>query len=237
MPLGGEEITGGDSRHVADKVKNMITRTTAQSKIKYQAAFEIEDRANYFLTSNHEDSLHLKPGERRFLVVHCDRDKKPDLFYERIDKWHHNGGASHLFHYLLNEVDCSTFNPNAAAPETAAKRAMISLSKADVDLLADRIRDDPDGVLLLGKSKLTHDLFTGLAVRSLASKYCDRHVTVTAMSKALARVHIEARKVKSNGRTVLLWPLRNHARWNRRSSKEWSDHFEKTDPTTYRISR
>lgn len=216
----GEEITGGDSRHVADKVKNMISRKTAISKIKYQATFEINDCANYFLTSNHEDSLHLSQQDRRWLVVNVATDKLSDDWYKKIDNWAKSGGDANLFHYLLTEIDVSDFNPMAAAPATSAKTEMADLSKSSMEMRVEALLNNPDEYLKLGGMAFERDVYTVSDILKVLDLPANNENPV---SRILTKLQVPKKKTKSHRFAA----LRNQQRWRRASSIEWSENYEK----------
>jgi len=89
----GEEITGGNSRSAADRLKNMITREKIHVNIKYEPEYDIQDLANYLLTSNHVDALYLEDDDRRAVVHTVNGDVRPFAFYKAIDIWRTNGGG------------------------------------------------------------------------------------------------------------------------------------------------
>jgi hypothetical protein len=227
----GEEITGSRARGTADLIKNMITREMIHVNEKYQPEYDIEDRANFLLTSNHVDALHLEDSDRRLNIVETKGPPKPQVFYDRIGRWRKNGGAAHVFDYLLNEVDLSDYNPNAHAPPSAAKQRMINFSKSDVDMFARDVVDNPDAVLRGKNIVCERDLYEADAIHSFAKSYCDDRPTLTKTSatKALARYGIECREIRFNRKTHRLWPLKNTEAWMKRPNTEWVKHYEKFD--------
>jgi len=214
----GEEITGGDSRHVADKVKNMITRNTAISKIKYQATFQINDCANYFLTSNHEDSLHLSGKDRRWLVVHVDDEKHPDAWYKKIQDWKTNGGAAHLFYYLLTEIDTSDFNPMSAAPQTSSKIEMADLSKSSMQMRLEAMLNNPDAYLKFGALKFERDVYTVTEILKILDLPANNENPV---ARILTKLRVPKKKVKFHRLTA----LRNQDKWRKHEAAQWQENY------------
>lgn len=131
----GDEITAkGDSRRaVGEKLKSLITRSTIKINEKFQPRYALDDCINYFWTSNHPDAFVLDDRDRRFFIVEVVGDPLPMQFYDEYDAWYKSDkGAAALFHYLLHEVDTSSFNPRAKAPMTEAKQAMIEDTRSDI---------------------------------------------------------------------------------------------------------
>jgi hypothetical protein len=136
----GNEVTGSDKRQDADRVKNLITQSRMRVNIKYVPKFEVDDRVNYYFTSNHADAFYLEDTDRRFFV-HDVKQTKPmhKDFYAEYVRWvRSDEGKAALFHYLLN-VPLGDFDPAAPALDTAAKRLMSAVGRTD---LAAFVRDE-----------------------------------------------------------------------------------------------
>lgn len=222
--IHGEEITGDRSRVVADKVKNLVTRPTVRSNVKYQASFELEDRANYYLTSNHADSLHLEPQDRRWLVVHVDRPAMPEPWYNEIDDWLlKDDGPAHLFEYLLNEIDCSTYRPKGAAPATQAKADMAELSKSSLQMQIEALFDDPKAFLKFGKLHFERDVYTTSEILSMlgySESECKKLLNPAAGILRKRRVPYKPTTLRR------LYAVRNQEFWRKAEAIQWSDNYE-----------
>lgn len=146
----GKQFVMGDEIHRAATIKNNITREQVLINLKNIPAFYLPDRINYYFTSNEPDALHFDDNERRYAVVEVLGPPASDAFYRRIDEWRQAGGARAVFDYLLR-YPLSGFNPNAAAPVTRAKLEMAELGvRDDLELWAQRLREEPDSVLRVG---------------------------------------------------------------------------------------
>lgn len=223
----GEEITGSDSRKDADRIKNMITRDRINVNIKFQPTYELKDCANFLLTSNRVDALFLDDDDRRVFVHEITSKARPDEFYKRISEWRQNGGASHLLHHLMFEVNVSDFNPRAPALRTEARQNIIDLSKSDLDIFVRDLVANPSDVLQFEGAPVPGDLFTAKSVVGFATTSKYRVPSKIAVSKALSRVGIYPRQLRTHEGTKMLWPLRNLDDWGKRTDKQWVDHFEK----------
>lgn len=224
----GEEITGDRSLSVADKIKSMVTRPTVRSKVKFQAAFSLPDLANYYLTSNHENSLHLKPADRRWLVVEAAQAMKDDAFYERYAKWRDNNGAAHLFHYLLNEIDCTTFNPNGRAPATASKDEMIQHARPAIDVQIEELLADPDRFLKHNPTSrkrnnaFKRDVYTVKEILTAIGREQELKHLLTPAGYALKRFGCPKR---ATGKLRLV-AVRNRKKWAVADTHEWTENYE-----------
>ncbi len=224
----GEEITGRNSRVDADRLKNMITRQLFNVNKKFQPTYQQNDYVAYLLTSNQPDAAFLDTNDRRYFVHEITAEPANDKFYERVSKSRRNGGASHLFYYLLHEVDTSNYNPKAKAPTTESKQQMIELSKSDVDRFAIDIIRNPDAVLLSGRmTTCDQELVDTDAITAMADRSCSRPVSSNAVSRALRRAGITPRIVRVGRRVITLWPVRNTEKWDKAKPAQWSEQYAK----------
>lgn len=226
----GEEITGRNSRRDADRLKNMITRQLFNVNRKFQPTYQQDDFISYLLTSNQPDAAFLDDADRRYFVHEITADAASDEFYSGVSKCRRNGGAAAFFYYLLDEVDTSNFNPKARAPTTESKNQMIELSKSDVDRFAQDIIRNPDAVLRTARNDFPQELVDTDAITSMANWNCDRHISSSAVCKALRRVGIRPRLVRVGSDVLTLWPIRNVQKWAKRDPKYWSNHYAKYHP-------
>ena len=225
----GEEITGNNSRREADRLKNMITREVVNVNKKYEPVYKMPDCANYLFTSNHIDALFLESSDRRTFVHEIRGPAKPDAFYKRVDRWRKSdAGPAALFYYLLNDVDVSDFDPKAPALPTDAKVAMIDAGKSAVDLFAEEVRDNPDGVLRLGFEVVEDQLLTLGRLTAFANSLpgASNH-SPPAVAKALRRVGFRQYVVYTVDGTKRLWAIRRPDYWDARTTKEMANYYER----------
>lgn len=156
----GDEITGNDSRALANKIKTLISRTQIRINTKGVPSYTMPDCINYYFTSNHPDAFFLDDGDRRLFIWEVKGAALPDEFYAKYDRWFKStAGAAALFDYLLH-VDLTGFNPMAAAPVTSSKKEMIDIGKSDLACWVAKLRDEPDSVLQLNGMPSTRKLWT-----------------------------------------------------------------------------
>jgi hypothetical protein len=74
----GDEINA-NAKKVADKLKAYITRPTANLERKGHDSIEVDDYTNSIFTSNHENTIKIEEGCRRFLMVRCREEKQTEL--------------------------------------------------------------------------------------------------------------------------------------------------------------
>lgn len=228
----GEEITANEGRAMADQLKNIITSTEFVVHKKFQPEYMIEDCANLFLTSNHMDAVYLDDYDRRFFIHQVTQSAKPETFYRAIDKWKEGNGPSALFHHLLEEVDCSEFNPKGHAPKTVSRRAMINIQRSEMDQFAEALFGDPGAILRMDGVTLNRDIFTLEELfHLLPARIRDKqNATTTALAKSLKRVGFHAwaggQPVYTKLGTIGLWPIRNVDKWMKADRQQVREHYE-----------
>lgn len=220
-----EEATGSDKREDSDLLKHLITRQQIRVSEKYVPNYFVEDRANYFFTSNHPDALFLDPTDRRFFIWQVPSQLLPFKFFKEYDKWYHSDkGIAALYYYLTNEVDVSNFDPAAPATETEYKVHMQDLSASDLDLWCRQLVAHPEEILT---DRPTQELFT---TEELHGMYCfqrDKTTSLIALSKALRRARIPPPRSVTlpSGHTKRLVAIKNQQHWVTVSSLEWAKHY------------
>jgi len=208
----GDEITGGDKRAVADRMKGMITQQRLRLNPKYIPSYEVPDCINYYFTSNHPDSFFVEDDDRRFFIHEVVGAPLVREFYDTYDKWYKGDGCQHLFWHLLN-LDLGDFNPRAFAHVTNSKQDMIEGGRSDLGSWVAMLREDPDTVLRMDKVVLPYDLWRAEDLLLLYDPDGRGKVTANGMSRELRRAGFKrpvgtlAAPTK-NGR-FRLWAVRN----------------------------
>jgi hypothetical protein len=186
----GDEITGGDKRTSADRMKSMITQKQLRLNVKYIPSYAIPDCINYLFTSNHPDAFFLEDRDRRFFIHEVKGKPLGGEFYGNYYKWLNGSGAHALFHYLLS-LDLSDFNPQAPAFMTSSKQEMIDNGKSDLGSWVGMLRDTPEVVLRLGDRVLEYSLWTTAELLALYDVRQQGKVTQNGMARELARAGFE----------------------------------------------
>lgn len=142
----GDEVTGSDKRADNDRLKSMITRQKLTVNIKFVPKYELPDRCNFYLTSNHPQVVYLEDSDRRYFIVEVLARPLAETFYMQYNHWLETGGHEGLFHYLLN-YDLTGFNPQGHAPMTAAKEDLIALGRSEAEDWVHQFFVDPEAKL------------------------------------------------------------------------------------------
>lgn len=182
-----DEVTGSDRTALADKLKSLITRKEVRLNPKFIPSYAVEDRINYYFTSNRPDAFRMDDHDRRMFIHEVTQRPAPTAFYERMDAWlkHPDTGPA-MFAHLLS-LDMTGFNPRTAAPMTRAKRDMIELSMSDVDVWVRTLITDPGTVLRMDAVEIKRKLWTTLELKNLFDPEGRSRVTVTGFARILTR--------------------------------------------------
>lgn len=220
----GDDVSSTEKKRDLDRMKMFITQTHLSVNEKFQKTYDIEDTISYLWSSNHADVLALERADRRFFVHEVTVPPLPGKWYEEYDAWiRSEAGASALFDYLLN-VDLTGFRPNAAAPLTAAKAAMIRLAQPDLDGWLIDLLAAPDDYLKLHDIPMKADLFSLVEIRAMFTAFAGKEpdISQTGLSKKLAMHNV---RPVNNGENLYVphrplakyFPLRRREHWAKQS--------------------
>jgi len=231
----GDDITGNDSRRVANKLKTMITREKVEINIKNIPQYRLADVINYYFTANAPDCFYLEDDDRRFFIHEVRGGPLERAFYNDYDKWRRSdAGRAALMHHLLHEVDTSQFDPMARPPDTSAKLEMIAHTRTELETWLAGVRDHPDMVL---KRFNNSDLITLSELAMLYEAEGHKHASPNLMSRKLKELGVDPLYPRDNpsnaqiyagGKLVRLCALRNHAKWVRATTEELRKEYERT---------
>jgi hypothetical protein len=209
----GDDITGGDKRGIADRLKRMITRKTVRINVKYVPRYSVEDCINYYFTSNHPDAFFLEDADRRFFIHEVKGSPRPKSFYDGYNAWLTSGGGRCLFHYLLN-LDLAGFDPRAPAPVTSSKTEMIETGRSDLGLWIAGLREDPDGTLRVSGKTISYKLWRPEELLALYDPDGHKRVTVNGLARELKRAGFRKAcggiPIRVNGKQCRLWIMRGN---------------------------
>lgn len=229
------EISGSDRRKDSDRIKALITRESVSINEKFQPRYSLADCMNYLFTSNHADAMYIEAFDRRFFVHEILGDPLPDSFYAKYDKWYRSKeGTAALFYHLQNVVNCTSFNPKQKAPYSSDKKAMIDLSASDLDLWCRSLVDDPSHILRKNGASITRDLWTLEELINLIDPDNIKRITNIALSKALRRVNVRNRSIRTEEGVKRLWIIRNKNKWGTAKDTLLSSHYSGND-AEYRV--
>jgi hypothetical protein len=130
-----EEVSSGRGIETRNFIKTLITAPEIICNRKFVPAYEIENYANVFMSSNHAAPLGITSSyDRRMFVISVPDDAplmEPEEF-ARLAVWLATPtGLGRVLGWLLG-IDTEDFKPGSAPPSTEAKRAVIDASQSQV---------------------------------------------------------------------------------------------------------
>jgi hypothetical protein len=225
----GDDITGTDKRHDSDRLKKLITQKEIRLNIKHVQSFVIPDCINYYFTANGPTTLFLEDDDRRSFVHEITADPLGEAFYKKYDAWLHGDGPAALFHYLVNEVDCSAFNPAAPALRTEAKERMIADVRSDIGEWVNMLLTNPEEILKVGQISLHHDMFTNKELLALYDPEGRSKVTANGLGRELRRVGVHyalgGNTIKTKKEVNRFYIVRNKEKWEGSKLAEIQTHL------------
>lgn len=227
----GDEITGGDKRAVAERLKRMITQLKLRLNPKYIPAYTVPDCINYYFTSNHPDSFFLEDTDRRFFIWEVIGQPKAKEFYRKYDAALKSGDlARALFAHLL-QVDLGDFDPHSPAPTTDAKREMIDAGRSDLGNWVAMLRDDPDTVLRVDGKVIPFELWRAEDLLSLYDPLERKRVTANGLARELKRAGFirpaGTTGIRTSAGQVRLWAVRNHTKYDGKSLQFLGESYDR----------
>ncbi len=232
----GEEVSDYAAKGDTHALKALITEPHVQVRMMRRDAFEAPNHVNFYFSSNEPAPLKIEDADRRFFVAALPKRRTVE-FWKKLDDWRRDGGSAAFHYYLLTKVDCSDFDPQAAAPTTTEKRAVVYAGKTEVEQWCADLMTDPDMARPRGTAKLRkdQDVFSVDAIYSWyatdRSSPAPRHVFGRALRSAGAIGPSEAVLLPSGERRRMV-AIRNLEKWTalRTVYKAWSENFSLGSP-------
>jgi len=130
--VGDEVSSRAELVHNKNRLKSLITSPSVQINPKGLPRREEANHINIVFLSNELQPLALDNSDRRYLVAYTPRAKEFE-FYRKLKVWRDKGGTEAFLHYLM-DYPLDGFNPDAPAPATEAKKALIALNRKSPEL-------------------------------------------------------------------------------------------------------
>jgi len=225
-----------DRRMIMSGLKDMVTREKVTINEKFQPKMVYRDHCNYYLTSNHADALVLDPDDRRFFVVEAPNSKLGNGAYQDLDAdIRTKGGDARVMNYLLNEVDCSTFNPKGDALFTPHKETVIGLSKDVITEFVEKLYTNPDDVFMHNGHLPDLQLYKAEDFAKALERYNQNYrypITPMKLARLCIEMGFERRKVSlsSEGPQMVLYAVYDKERWHKASNRSWAKHYLENHP-------
>jgi hypothetical protein len=229
----GDDVTSGENkRHMADRLKKMITQQSIRIDPKYIPSFTLPDCINYYFNSNHCDAFFIEDADRRYFVWEVTVNPLPHSFYRDYEKWYKSAdGAAALFHHLLT-LDLGDFDPAAPAPMTQAKQTMIEDGLSDMGTWVRKLRNDPEAVLKMGSMTLDGDLWSSEELLKIYDPEQRSKVSGNMIARELKRAGLRhvarGMSVRTSNGQRRLYAVRNIPKWQQAGQAAAAKHYEET---------
>lgn len=227
----GDEIMQSAGRAEMGVLKSMITGDTVHVNIKYVPKYTVQNRANFYLTSNQPDAIRLDRTDRRFFIGSLTQVRS-EKFWNDVTKWRRAGGASAFRYYLENEVDLAKFDPHASAPHTVDKIQMAYTAMGAFDQWCADLIASPETMFGdTAKVLRGRDVFTVSQLMNFLPDELRPRANAAVLGKALLKAGAVAAysPVRTgDGKVRRLLAIKNLDRWHAARSEKyaWANNFD-----------
>lgn len=233
-----DEVSVGDKRGLANKLKNMITRRNVMINIKNRKTYSVRDCINYYFASNREDALYIENADRRYFIHNVTQKTMVKAEYDEVRAWWDKGGAAHVFHYFQNEVDLTGFSPTAPAPITSAKQEMTIVGRSEVEDWAADLVQNPNSILKPDQKPQelwqTKDLLEVYQAANQFSKVGHKALSAALNNAGAFRIAHGRNDVMINGNRTRLWAIRNVDQYRKMGAAAAGRAYEAERPNQFK---
>jgi len=143
--IGVEEVYAADRREVLDALKPMITNDRIELQGKGSDQVTGDNRANFFMCTNHKDAILKTRTDRRFAVFYTPHQEDGDIerdgmggsYFPNLYRWlREEDGYAIVTNYLATYAIPDALNPATSchrAPETTSTNEAVALSLGGVE--------------------------------------------------------------------------------------------------------
>ena len=142
--IGVEEIYVSDRREVSDALKPLITNSRIEIQGKGANQVTGDNRANFFMCSNHKDAIMKTRGDRRYCVFFTAQQEAEDLtrdgmtgtYFPELYGWLRSGGYAFVSNYLAEYEIPEQMNPATMctrSPDTTSTNEALAVSLGGVE--------------------------------------------------------------------------------------------------------
>lgn len=194
-------------------LRQLVTADQRLINPKYGRQHTEYNVCRWLLFSNHIGALPLSEEDRRFWVVQALAEPMSESYYTKLYQLLADNQFIQSVGVMLANRDISGFNAGQRPPVTDAKKALINMSKSEVDFLASQIAENwPVDVIYLSEFVLL-----------LNNSFNQDIFKTKAITHSLDRVNIQ-RWIKSSGRLRVssghetVYIIRNHEAWQQQDA-------------------
>lgn len=208
----------GHNRHeITNSLKPIITNDVISCHQKGREQYDIDNKANYLLTTNYEDALPLEDGDRRYFILKSkfpleDIKEKDPSYFKILTKAIESKDVGYMVRFIVDVPNHPDFDPNGHAPFTEAKKNLIRLSKDDMSDIVNEIIEDDGNPLFTSKVVCYAPLLRRvMASEGVTRRGEDRKLEWRFVNALLSLGYIKLTRVRINGERQQLWARTNGA--------------------------
>jgi hypothetical protein len=191
----------------------------------HKPAYEQPNVFNLLMFTNHEDALLIDREDRRYCVLFSPAKPLAHSYYQQLWEWTREHKAE-LLHWFMSR-DLSAFQPQAHAPMTEGKTAIIAESLSDVQAWVQEGIAEETWPFMGDLVSINH--LIDCAPKSL--RFATRQNVARALKAAGAK-KIESPILLKAGNQVRLWSIRRHEIWAGAERNTLAAEYEKWAATT-----
>ena len=134
-----DEIDEGDGARkyqMQQDLKQLVTEETRTINPKYARQHVEWNACRWLIFSNSEAAIPLEDADRRFVVVRCDDDPRPEVYYWELYRMRDDLAFIASVTAFLANRDIAHFKPGMRAPLTAAKAGLLARVRSESEQAA-----------------------------------------------------------------------------------------------------
>lgn len=201
-------VNDGNKFEVLNRVKPYITNTIIEVHPKGKPIFNARNTSSYLLFSNYKDALPIDDNARRYLVLFSRwQSAKAIRAFKAENKRYYRDlyatieeSAGALRGWLLNHEQHEDFDPTGDAPDTAAKRHMVFMSKPEF------IQNMEVAIRANDSHLVGPDIVVSSGLHEVTLARGGEYPSAKTLTTMLARVGYESLgRIKLDGEMVTVW--------------------------------
>lgn len=123
LVICGDEIKG-NSRHDADRLKDLITNPQVKINKKNINAYTLNNYSNWFFTTNHSVPMKIEESDRRYNLIEANTEIKPASYFKTLYSLIEQPEVLMALDTFLKSINLKDFNPTEF-PKTDYKKQLI----------------------------------------------------------------------------------------------------------------
>lgn len=131
-----DEGSGSRKYQMQQDLKQLVTEETRLINPKYGRQHVEWNACRWLIFSNSEAAIPLEDADRRFVVVRCDDEPRPDTYYCELYRFRDDPAFIASVSEFLRRRDISSFRPGMRAPMTAAKTNLLARVRSESEQVA-----------------------------------------------------------------------------------------------------